>query len=674
VKYALLLLLLVPAFAVDCGTSCDKQGQPGAVDSEGACVLLSETAKINDFSWSTTQSNTSSLKLLGDVDCLCGEQAFCNVTIKSNNTETFWSEELITAYLYDFPPLEYGTNTIILNCSCNSTNVSDTRNGTSILIDVDVLTLYSDSIISPDHLYTTTIGLKNQGNIKSEFVVYDTDHEADNCTADIGDSISSTNSTTVILEPLGISGDYVEVEFDRTMVCGYSGYALHNVEFCDTNIGCPGITETGGCFEIFECYDYEGEYDADLDCQVCGSSLDACSDFHCCSIYQHWENGVCCNLDEICCTENENCPYGFKCDTTLDYCVLKGGVGEICTSMDDCDLSLHCDSNSTLSFSYCTYNDTDDAGIGAPGQCWDEEDWNTSSPYYGCDGCGSSNQCNSSYYCDLSYALCRDCPQGAGSQDSICEGSPTNNCFNLDWDCCENDANCTSLGSDYYCDVDSKVCRICETRQDYYCPSQICYGIDPDCCYTGTSCFAGTICDETGTCVPQVGTECLTSSDCGVGNLVCEFSSCFKKSVCMTPQFINVQPSQVPTDLTIGQTLPISIIVTNPQGCPSTYRLYFTGPSRYFAFFGSRKQQLNITLEPGETRSVPARLSAASIGRLSFIANIVDQDNPSLQDSSSIEFDVQGYTTPGQIVTAPGLGLFHILLILVSSAIILKYK
>jgi hypothetical protein len=144
----------------------------------------------------------------------------------------------------------------------------------------------------------------------------------------------------------------------------------------------------------------------------------------------------------------------------------------------------------------------------------------------------------------------------------------------------------------------------------------------------------------------------------------------------MTPRFINLQPSQVPKALTIGQSLPISIIVTNPQGCPSNYRIYFTGASKYFAFFGPRQQELNLTLNPGETRSVPARLAAANVGRLTLVVNVVDQENPSLQDSSSIEVDVQGYTTtPGQIVTAPELGAIHIvLLFILALALYLRYE
>jgi hypothetical protein len=241
----------------------------------------------------------------------------------------------------------------------------------------------------------------------------------------------------------------------------------------------------------------------------------------------------------------------------------------------------------------------------------------------------------------------------------------------LDQDCCNDDANCTSLGVYYHCDIDSKVCRECQIRQDYYCPSQVCYGIDPDCCKTGTICPAGTVCDDTGTCIPQAGAECITSTDCGVGTLVCKYSSCFRKSVCMTPKFINVQPSQVPKALTVGQSLPISIIMTNPQGCPSNYRLHFTGPSRYFAFFGPGVQEFNLTLNPGETKAVPARFLAANIGKLDLTINAVDQENPNLQDSVSLEVYVQGYSTrPGEVVTAPELGLSHLLFIIITSTFI----
>lgn len=651
-RYLLLWLILIPASALPCGTPCTQLGQSGYLDADGACILSAQTARIDSFSWSSSASNTSTLVFDADVACLCGEYGLCNITIGSDDTIQEWSDQL-QDYAYDSPPLEYGSTPVMLNCTCNSTNVSSTYNATTVLVQAQVMSISFDPITSPSHSYQTKVSVKNAGNIASSFTVYDQDHEADNCTAELGDALSSQNSTILDLSPLGEAGDYDEAVFLRTMACGYSGKALHLVQVCESTLGCPGTNSTGGCFDVYECYDYGGEWDPDLDCASCGLASHACSNFHCCPYGSHWENGACCGLGQLCCTQDSDCPSSFRCNTVFNHCVGLGGVGETCSELDDCQSNFHCDSNSSLPFSYCTYNTSSDAGL-PPDQCWDEEEWNLSDPYYGCDGCQTTLHCLSTYYCAESYAFCRTCPSGAGSIDGVCEGSPDLNCFGLDQDCCSDNSNCTSLGDGYYCETSSKVCRQCQTRQDYYCPDALCYGTDPDCCLTGITCPAGTVCDDTGTCVPQTGSECALSSDCGVGNLECGYSACAKKSVCMLPTFINIQPSVVPKALTIGQSLPVSVQVSDPQGCPSTYRLYFTGPSRYSGFFGSGSQEFSFTLEPGKTLTVPARISASALGRLSIEINVVDTANPNLHDLVTLEADVQGYSADvGEVVTSP---------------------
>lgn len=681
--YWLVILLLLPALAVPCGTPCDKQGVPGIITLEGVCVPVEESCSINDFYWSSAESSTSSMKFYGNVNCICGETADCNITMNSHiynvTSDILASGHSITPS--STPPLNltYGTNTVSLGCFCVNTNTSCSYGATDVIVNAELLQVSTDSLISPGHTYTSSIKLKNLGNIRSDYLVEDTIYELDNCSAGLGPVLSGTsNSSTVSIDPAGEPGDTKTIEFIRNSTCSYTGSAKHQVNFCVQSVGCPKYNGNGGCFDIYECYDYAGSWPPNQDCAFCqgGTANDySCTQFHCCPANQHWENGVCCELGQKCCLQNSECPQAFRCDLGNNYCVTLADVGFTCQANSDCRTNLHCDANSTLTnytgIGYCTYNTTADAGIGD--NCWDEG--TGSLPPFeeeGCDGCSTSWDCPAGYYCDSAYALCRDCPSGEGSQDGVCKGAPTFNCFNLDRDCCENDANCTSLGPGYFCDTGSKVCRICEIRQDYWCPSPVCFGIDPDCCKEGTACLVGTVCGPGGSCLPQAGKECITPSDCGAGNMLCEYSNCFKKKVCVTPSFVRIQPSLLPKPIDVGTEVSLNLVLTNPQGCPSQFKLSFSGPAKYFARFADRQTEQTISLESAEVKVIPIKFSSANVGKYTLVVNVVDLENPELSGSTNIQIQVQGTTSKGAeaMVVAPEFGIIEIIGLLGFAALV----
>lgn len=680
----LVLLLLIPALAVPCGTPCDKLGMPGIITQEGVCQRVSETCSISDFYWDPLVSTTSSLTFRGEVNCACGEIAPCNITVGSR-VIGMYSTNLTSGYQVPNPGLSYGTNRILLKCQCPMTNATCEQYADDVRVQAEVRDMSSTSPVSPGHIVNTTFQVKNLGNIRSRYRVDSYLYQVNSCGGPPGAQIPGSQSTGYFdLQPAGKTGDFELSLFSRNLTCQMVGFEINNFTACDEAVGCPKYSWTGGCLEARECYDYGGAWPSSADCIYCKgveSGPYTCSSFHCCLAYKHYENGICCDLGQKCCASNTECPDGYRCDIGLSYCVARAAVGFPCRETNDCESNLHCDANATLTAQgrgYCTWNDTDAAGLGqssdpaknggtANAICLDEEEWNQTMENYGCDGCASSFDCGiSGFYCDSRYAFCRRCPTGSESADGVCDGAPSFQCQGYDLDCCSTDAQCSGLGSDYFCDTDARVCRQCLRRQDFWCSSSQCYGIDPDCCATGGSCPAGTVCSPSGNCVPQAGRDCSTNSDCGAGTLRCEYSSCFKKKVCVAPRFINMQPTRLTKPLAVGKGLPLTIVVTNPQGCASEYKLTFSGTGKYFTRFAARKSELMISLNPAETKVIPATFSAGIVGN--YVLSIVAQDidNPELTDT--VNFDIQvigtGTKESGNVVVAPEIGISEILILL----------
>jgi len=239
-----------------------------------------------------------------------------------------------------------------------------------------------------------------------------------------------------------------------------------------------------------------------------------------CLPWQSCVNGVCSPQ----CTLDVHCPVGYVCDdcnwcvpgspcngddsaclqgvcdipwpyTTCEYCGADDACLPGCSSDSNCPSGYVCDTGSHLCTPELGCNNNDANCL--QGQCDEPVNW----PYTTCEYCDDVGGvdclpgCSDDSVCPPDYPVC-----GHGGSDHRCG--------------CNDDGDCSGLGSGYICDVGSHHCKSgCAVDAD--CPNEMC-DIENS---PYTTC---TYCGDNGVCVPGCTSDdyCPTGFECV--NYLCE--------------------------------------------------------------------------------------------------------------------------------------------------------
>ena len=328
-------------------------------------------------------------------------------------------------------------------------------------------------------------------------------------------------------------------------------------EDCPPGFGCDPQGAGDGCI-------YRNECVADADCgpgfvcvpmgnwMVCEPNIEKCNDHSDC------EYGFACLPDEIgtlICTPNNECFVDDQCDEGFvcrfgeqwNICIPEE-IPPACLSNEDCEYGYKCETEQSPAD--CVYaneceldEDCDGLNVCVNGDYWKECRFDTSPEW-----CSSDADCGLGEYCDGvlgQYGICKSNNQ-CGSDDDCEPGFACE--FNGDFfECvetepCQSDEEC---GFGYRC-VQASPRNLCEYANECAtdadcsawesCVEQgnwtVCQGGMPDTCMGDDDCPADEYCEPVlgpiGTCRSR--NECYVDDDCGEG-LVCESNGTYNECV-----------------------------------------------------------------------------------------------------------------------------------------------
>ncbi|MBR9680945.1 MAG: LamG domain-containing protein, partial [Candidatus Altiarchaeota archaeon] len=653
--------------SLSCGTACDSDSDLTnieIVDGAGQCVEpdLSCSKILTKSNW---VGNATEIIAEVEVNCPCGEDATCTFGVDSNGQRAsiaFPSVDGVTTYQSLSPNFVYGENNVSISCICNIVPAACSVS-TPATISSNIELFQGDCVAGK--LCNSEVNVSNFGGINLNNSLTLNTYKTSLLFSNYS-SVYLIKSTSNIFS---FTNNYSCDWYEPTWSSGVGKLDL----IYESSLELPEVSNniylnTTG--KLAQC-------DTNADCTICCSSGTSCwlnstdsgdfscSDGVCCPSGEHFQKGACCIDSERCCLQDDACNVGEWCDNITSgfpqgnfICKDKKNMGQDCFTNRECDsgycgdgicadpepvaLSEWYECNPYLTNDYCSYESVSGTYTFDP------------------VGCNDDSACSSGYYCYLPRRGCLECAQPNTvygslniSDDGLC---PSLSCVGNDLDCCTNDNNC---GGSEWCDA-SASCTTCSDRRDTICSSSSCIGTDPDCCSVDTECSEGLKC-VTNTCTGNVGETCVTNSTC-TGGLQCLGGTCGKDV------FIVLSPQEETYDANLGETLKLTLVVSDPQNKQDKYTVYVDQgyvPDSAYVFIDGVKTE-SFEMGAGEVRKFLVSVSAAKVKEgtpdILTVLHVTSDTNPFIKDSVTLKVDVNPITI-GNIPAAPLNSWLAILLI-----------
>lgn len=226
--------------------------------------------------------------------------------------------------------------------------------------------------------------------------------------------------------------------------------------------------------------------------------------------------------------------------------------------------------------------------------------------------------------------------------------------------------------------------------QDFICPSVICVGKDADCCGMATNdeevqCSPGKFCDKRndgglwGVCESRRGNFCTTDADCE-GDSYCSLDSHKCVSRCFA--------TAVPTFATagVGEKKIVELRLQDPILERGSYHLKIDGTGRFFSKFANGQQEMDVSLEKGEVKSIPITVSPPGIGQYDITVNArhltyssppsagIGSDNCADKATFSVLVQTAMSSGPTTVYSAPSLDWASIAILALLASLIFATK